>query len=171
MLRRTLQVGGGEAGQQAWRELQGATVRYLADEATKGVATDIRGNPIVSAAKLNNAIRALDTDSRLEFVFGKKGAQTLRDINELAKVVYTAPPGAVNTSNTASVLLAALTEAGVTAGFTGLPVPVLSGLKALSTHLKDRKLRMRIQEALGSAQKQAEKVKPRPNRPANVPLH
>lgn len=162
MLRRTLQVGGGEAGAQAWRELQGATARHIAEEATKGVATDTRGNPIVSAAKLNNAIRALDADGKLDFVFGKKGAQQMRDINDLAKVVYTQPPGTVNTSNTASVLLAAITEAGVTGGLTGLPVPIVSGLRALTVYAKDRKLRARINEALNE--------KPRQQSPNTKPL-
>jgi hypothetical protein len=105
-VRRVLQTGG-EEGQQAWRELQGQTLNWIKDEATKNVATDTRGNPIVSAAQLNKAIRTLDADGKLDFMFGKRGAQQLRDINELAKVVFTSPPGSVNSSNTASVLLAA----------------------------------------------------------------
>lgn len=148
MLRRTLHVDGGEAGKQAWRELQGATVRYLTDEATKGVGMDAAGRPIVSAAKLNNAIRSLDADGKLDFVLSKKGAQQIRDINELSRVIYTTPPGTVNTSNTASVILAALAEAGATGAITGLPVPVLSGLKALSANVKDRRVRARVQDAL-----------------------
>lgn len=148
MLRRTLQVAGGDEGAQAWRELQGATTRHLLDESTKGAATDVAGNPIFSAAQLNKAVRAMDVDGRLDFMLTKKGAQTVRDLNEIAKVVQTLPPGTVNTSNTASVLLAALTEAGATGALTGLPVPVLTGLKALSAHVKDQKVRQRVAEAL-----------------------
>jgi len=148
MLRRTLQVAGGEDGAQAWKELQGATVRYLLDESTKGVGTDIRGNPIFSAAKLNSAVRALDADGRLDFVLSKKGAQTVRDLNEISKVVLTLPPGSVNTSNTASVLLAALAEAGVSGSMTGMPLPILTGLRQLSIFVKDRAIRQRVQEAL-----------------------
>lgn len=147
-VRRVLQTGG-EQGKQAWRELQGQTVGWLKSEATKGVGTDIRGNPIVSAAKLNSAIRRLDQDGKLQFIFGRKGAGQLRDINDLAKVVYTSPPGAVNTSNTAGVILGALTEAGV-GSFVGLPVPVLSGLNLLSRHMKDRRIQKRVQDALAS---------------------
>ena len=72
----------------------------------------------------------------------------MRDLNEIAKVVLTMPPGTVNTSNTASVLLAALAEAGVSGSLTGLPLPVLTGLRALSVHVKDRRIRQRVQEAL-----------------------
>lgn len=157
-VRRVLQTGG-ESGQQAWRELQGATVKYIRDEATKGVATDMRGNPIVSAAKLNNAIRALDHDGKLEFIFGKKGAQQLRDVNDLAKVVYTSPPGAVNTSNTASVLLAALAEAGTWGAATGLPVPALTGLRQVAIMVKNRRIQKRVEESLASAKRAEAKGK------------
>lgn len=164
MLRRTLHIAGGEEGQQAWRELQGATFRHLLDESTKGVGTDIAGNPIFSAAKLNNAVRALDVDGRLEFLLTKKGAQTVRDLNEISKVVLTLPPGAVNTSNTAGVLLTALAEAGAWGGMTGMPIPVLQGLKALSGHMKDRRVRARVDEALraGTAAEAKKRGRPGP---------
>jgi len=150
-LRRTLQVAGGEQGAQAWRELQGATVRHLLDEATKGVGTDAAGVPLFSAAKLNNAVRALEADGKLDFVLSKQGAQTVRDLNEIAKVVLTTPPGTVNTSNTASVLLAALAESGATGALTGLPIPVLTGLKVISQQVKDAKVRKRVSDALNEA--------------------
>jgi hypothetical protein len=157
MLRRTLDVSDQRAGlrpgttgpgAQAWKELQGATLRHLLDEATKGVATDVAGNPIFSAAKLNNAIRSLDQGNRLDFILGKQRAQLVRDVNEVAKVVLTSPPGAVNTSNTASVLLAAIAEAGTTGALTGLPVPVLSAVRAGTQFVKDVKVRKRVQRAL-----------------------
>ena len=143
---------GGEEGKQAWRELQGQTVQWLKDEATKNVATDQRGNRIVSAAQLDRALKKIDTDNKLDYIFGKKGAQQMRDINDLAKVTMTAPPGVVNTSNTASVLMAALAEAGVTGSMLGLPVPIISGLRLLAKHARDKKLRARIEHALNAPQ-------------------
>lgn len=157
ILRRTLDVSDQKAGfkpgsdgpgAQAWRELQGATLRHLLEESTKGVATDVAGNPIFSAAKLNNAVNALGRGGRLDFVLGKKNAQLVRDLNEVAKVVLTAPPGAVNTSNTASVVLAAIAEAGLTGSMTGLPLPVLSTLRAGAQFVKDVKVRRRVDAAL-----------------------
>jgi hypothetical protein len=148
-VRRVLQRAGPN-GWQAWRELQGATMRYIKDEATKSVANDVRGNPIVSAARLNQVVRGLDHDGKLDFVFGKKGAQTVRDLADLSKDIYTSPPGAVNHSNTASVLLAALTEAGVTGSITGLPVPVLSTLRLVAQQVKNRRIQQRVAEALGT---------------------
>lgn len=147
-LRRALTATGGEEGKQAWKDLQGATVNWLKDEATKNSATDQAGNRIASAAGLDRAIKRLERGNKLDFVLGKQGAQTMRDMNDLAKVLFTAPPGVVNTSNTASVVLAALTEAGITGSVTGLPVPVLSALRLANQQIKDRKLRARINRAL-----------------------
>lgn len=146
-VRRILQTGG-ESGQQAWRELQGATVNWIKDQAFANTATDARGNVILSVPKLEAAIKKLDAGGKLDFVFGKQGAEHMRDLNDLAKVVYTAPPGVVNHSNTASVLMAALTEAGVTGSMTGLPVPVLSALRLISQQVKNKRMQKRIDEAL-----------------------
>lgn len=166
--RRVLQTGG-EQGKQAWRELQGATVNWLKDQATQNVATDTRGNVIVSADKLNKALRTLDEDGKLDFIFGKQGAQQMRDINDLVKLVYTSPPGAVNTSNTASVLLAALSEAGAVGAMTGIPVPVLSSLRLLAKHAKNRALQKRIEQALSGRSNPTPPTPPA--RPAGATLH
>jgi hypothetical protein len=161
-VRRVLQTGGNE-GKQAWRELQGTTMNWLKSEAFGNTATDQRGNVILSVPKLDRAIKRLEQGNKLEFMFGKQGAQHLRDLNDLAKVVHTTPPGAVNTSNTASVLLAALSEAGATGAMTGLPVPVLSGLRVLAKQVKNRQLQKRIEQALQSRPAQS------PQQPAARP--
>jgi hypothetical protein len=163
MLRRTLDVSDQKAGvkpgtegpgAQAWREMRGATLRSLVDEATKGVGMDTAGNPIFSAAGLNRMVQKLEQGGKLEFILGRKGAQTVRDINEIATVVKTLPPGAVNTSNTASVILAALAEAGATGALTGLPVPALSLLRSTAAYVKDRRVAARVQDALNAASAQ-----------------
>lgn len=146
-LRRVLHAGG-EDGAQAWKELQGATVNWIKDQAFSNSATDMRGNTILSVAKLERAVTKLEQGGKLDFVFGKAGAQHMRDLVDLSKVIYTAPPGTVNVSNTASVLLAALAEAGVNGSMFGLPVPVMSGIRLLAKHAKDRKLQIRIENAL-----------------------
>lgn len=162
-VRRVLQRGG-EDGQQAWRELQGQTVQYLKSEATKNVARDIRGNEIVSASGLDRAIKKLDADGKLDFIFGRRGAEQLRTMNSLAKDIYTSPPGSVNTSNTASILLAALDMS--LSGVVGLPLPVASGVRILASRIKDRRLAARVNEALGGM-----KAAPKPSmRPAPRPM-
>lgn len=146
--RKVLQTGG-EEGKQAWREIQGSALRYIRDEATKGVARDSAGNEVISASALDKAIKRLDNEGKLDYLFGKQGAEKLRAVNDLAKVMFTTPPGAVNTSNTASVLLAAMDMA--LSGTAGMPLPVMSGLRMMARNIKDRKIKTRVNEALNKA--------------------
>lgn len=146
MLRKTLQTAGDE-GQQAWRELQGQTMSQLRDAAYGNSARDERGNPILSAAALDRRVKSLDADGKLDFIFGKRGAEQIRTLNDLAKVIFTAPPGSVNTSNTASALRVAL-DAFVTGTLTGIPAPAATALRAVAGKIKDRKLAKRVKDAL-----------------------
>lgn len=142
-LARTLK-GAGPQGERAWRELQGATIGHIRDEITKNVATDERGNRIVSASKLDKLIADLDRDGKLDYIFGKRNAEQLRDINDLAKDVYTAPPGAVNSSGTASVMLQALGE--IATGH--LSIGTAKALAVAKKAFEGRKTRKRVREAL-----------------------
>lgn len=135
-------------GAQAWKELQGATAGYIRDQATSNVATNASGSRVVSPAKLDRAIRELDADGRLDFIFGKKGAQTMRDINDLAQYALTVPPeAAVNTSNTAATMLTAFADLGLS-GASGIPLPLATAGKMARNHIKDVRLRRRIEDAL-----------------------
>lgn len=158
MLRRTLDVGDQKIGHkpgtdgpgaQAWREMQGSTLRHIVDESLKGVGTDVAGNRIFSAAQALKSVRSLDEGGKLEFILGKKRAQAVRDVVEIAEHVKTFPPGSVNHSNTSSAILAALAEAGTTGALTGLPVPAISLIKAATAEMRSQKLKTRVREALG----------------------
>lgn len=145
-VRRLLQTEGPN-GQQAWKELQGGTLKFLRDEATKGVGRDELGNPILSAGQLDRVIGQLDKSGKLDFVFGKKGAEQLRIINDVAKDVLVAPPGSVNTSNTASVL-AGMMDIAIS-GTAGVPAPIMTSFRLLTKGIKDAKTRSRVKQALG----------------------
>ena len=80
-------------------------------------------------------------------------AQTMRDLADLATVIYTAPPGAINTSNTASALMVALDSLG-TFAVTGVPAPVATALKQASKYMRDQKVKARINQALSAHQKE-----------------
>lgn len=147
-LKRVLKTNG-EAGRQAWKELQGATVRHMQEEATKGLGTDSAGNPLVSPAKLNQTVTALDRNGRLDIIFDKKTADTIRDLKDIVKDVNTVPPGTlVNNSGTAGTIMAAIAEAGTTGALTGIPIPALSLIKAAAKHVKNKRLEARVSEAL-----------------------
>lgn len=137
----------GPAGQQAWKELQGGTLRHIRDEALKGVTRDSAGNQVVSASALDRAITQLDKGGKLDFILGKKKAEQIRTVNEVAKDVLTSPPGVVNTSNTATVL-AGLLDVAIS-GTTGVPAPVASTFRLVTSRIKDAKLRARVKQSLG----------------------
>jgi hypothetical protein len=144
---KTLLQTEGETGQQAWKELQGGMLRHIKDEALKGVSRDTAGNQIVSASALDKAVTALDKTGKLDAVLGKKQAEKVRLINDVAKDVFTSPPGAVNTSNTATVL-AGLLDVAIS-GTTGVPAPVATIFNQVTSRIKDAKLRARVKTSLG----------------------
>lgn len=149
-LKRVL-VTSGKDGQQAWKELQGATVRHLRDEATKGMGMDSQDRPMISPAKLHQSVQALDANGRLDVLLGKKNAQTVRDLDDVVRYVTTVPPGTlVNSSGTAGTLMAAIAEAGATGALTGLPLPVASGLRQIIKMRQEGRTKARINDALNA---------------------
>lgn len=141
----------GQDGQQAWKELQGATVRHLRDEATKGMGMDSQDRPLISPAKLHQTVKALDANGRLDVMLGKQNAQIVRDLDDVVRYVTTVPPGTlVNTSGTAGTLMAAIAEAGATGALTGLPLPVATGLRQIVKMRKEGRTKAQINEALNA---------------------
>ena len=141
----------GKDGQQAFKELQGSTVRHIRDEATKGMGMDSQDRPLISPAKLHQTVQALDANGRLDVILGKKNAQTVRDLDDVVRYVTTVPPGTlVNSSGTAGTLMAAIAEAGATGALTGLPLPVASGLRQIIKMRQEGRTKARINEALNA---------------------
>lgn len=142
--KRTIMTSG-EDGKQSWKEIQASVLQNIKDEATKGVAPDAQGNQMISPAALNAQIRKLD--DKLDFIFGKQGADKLRALNEVSKTIFTVPTSAgVNHSNTASNIALAIDVA--LSGMSGLPAPVANALRLSTKHIKDRKIRKRVEDAL-----------------------
>jgi len=149
-LKRVLLTSGND-GQQAFKELQGATVRHLRDEATKGMGMDSQDRPLISPAKLHQSVQALDANGRLDVILGKKNAQIVRDLDDVVRYVTTVPPGTlVNSSGTAGTLLAAMAEAGATGALTGLPLPVASGIRQIIKMRQEGRTKAKINEALNA---------------------
>jgi hypothetical protein len=149
-VRKILQTktGGKEGpGAQAWRELQGATLRHIQEQMTKNVARNQAGDPIVSASALDKVITNLDKNGKLDYIFGPDGADQLRVINDVAKDILTAPPGAVNASNTATVL-AGLMDVAIS-GTSGVPAPIMSSFRMMTKSIRDKKLKAKVKQTLG----------------------
>lgn len=145
-VRRLLQTEG-ENGKQAWRELQGGVIQHIKDKALANVAPDQFGNRLVSPSQLERVITQLDRSGKLDYIFGRQGAEKLRVINDVAKDVLTVPPGSVNTSNTATVL-AGLMDVAIS-GTAGVPAPVMTSFRLLTKSIKDSSLKAKVRQALG----------------------
>lgn len=98
------------AGQQAAKDMRGAVINHIKEEMTKNLNVDSRGARTGSTAKIDSIVRELDADGKLEVIFGKKGAQQVRDLRDVAIDIYTSPSGTVNSSNTASALMRKLDD-------------------------------------------------------------
>lgn len=132
----------GPEGQKAWKELQGQTIQYIKDEVTKNSKNDIKGNPIVSPAKFKAIVRELDQDGKLDYVFGKKGAQEVRDLLETTLNVNTTVEGAANYSNSSSAIIRGLDLLGK------FPVPKLLGAKTVSEMIKNQEIKKQVKESV-----------------------
>jgi hypothetical protein len=132
----------GPDGQKAWKELQGQTIQYIKDEVTKNSKNDIKGNPIVSPAKFKAIVRELDQDGKLDYIFGKKGAQEVRDLLETTMNVNTTVDGAANYSNSSSAIIRGLDLLGK------FPVPKMLGAKTVSEMVKNQEIKKKVKESI-----------------------
>jgi hypothetical protein len=124
---------GGPEGRQAWAELQGQTIQYLKDVATKGDTQDVQFN------QLRNAINSLDKEGKLEYMFGRHGREQVIDLRDVIQDALQKKPGAVNTSNTGSVIRSSLEK------LANLRVPLA---QAGAEVLEKREQAKKVQEAI-----------------------
>jgi len=141
----TLKKAGPE-GQQAWKELQGQTVEYIKRKATNTTDKDIYGNPVVMPRQLKTVVDTLDQDGKLDYVFGKTGAQEIRDLVAITETVNAPLKGAANYSNSASAIITALDK--INESPLG-KIPVLgSASKFVAEKGKEAAMKKQIQESI-----------------------
>lgn len=138
----------GENGVQAWKELKGRVVANIADDAKRIIAPNAAGEAPVSVAGINKLITHLDKSGKLDLFFDKPKADMLRDLGEISKTLMTHPAGAVNTSNTGRVVAQILMDSAATGAVTGIPLPVMTGIKALKKGIDNARTEARIKAAL-----------------------
>jgi hypothetical protein len=137
----TLKKAGPE-GEQAFKELQGQTIEYIKDQVTRNIDTDSFGNPVVSPAKFKSVVRELDQDGKLDYLFGKKGAQEVRDLLEATILVNAPLKGAVNQSNTASAFIRAMDKIKAS------PLAKLPLVKSSADYGISREIKKQVQESV-----------------------
>ena len=146
-MRRVLQAGGGEQGAQAWRELQGAGINKMRDTLfpPQG-AQDSAGNTLPRPAALKKMVADMDADGRLEFIYGKKGAEQIRDLADAA-VDVNYQTGA-NTSGTGADIRDMFQQkaAGILRTIPG----VRDAAKYLADRAESKALRQRVDAALSN---------------------
>lgn len=79
------------AGKKALRELKAETGRDLLREITKGVSTDERGNPNITADSINRWINSMGGEEKLNVILGRRATKELYRIREAAQIAKTEP--------------------------------------------------------------------------------
>jgi hypothetical protein len=146
-IKRVLSTIPDNEGQQAWKELQGATVRHLLDKSESGIGSD--NLPVISGAKLNSALKSFDQNGKLDLVMGKEAAEQIRNLNQVLQYIQSTPPmTSINNSGTARTVAALIAESAMQGAAFGIPLPIVQGAKMLRDNVKDKKIKARITKAL-----------------------
>ena len=146
-IKRVLSTIPDNEGQQAWKELQGATVRHLLDKSESGIGSD--NLPVISGAKLSSALKSFDQNGKLDLVMGKEAAEQIRNLNQVLQYIQSTPPmTSINNSGTARTVAALIAESAMQGAAFGIPLPIVQGAKMLRDNVKDKKIKARITKAL-----------------------
>ena len=92
-----------ENGQQAFRELQGQTIENIRNAITKNIETDSLGQRNFNPKQFDTIVKNLDKSGKLDYMFGKSGAQEIRNLRDTA-ITINSPVKGINQSNTASAM-------------------------------------------------------------------
>ena len=137
---------------QAWAEVQGAVMEQVRRAAYPASAVkDEAGNVAISPAGFKRVVDKLDQSGKLNVIFDGGTAQALRTMSDVAQDVFTAPPGSINTSNTASAWMNGL-DMIINTIVAGLPLPagvVTNVLGPVRRAAKERPLKKEVQQLIG----------------------
>lgn len=133
---------GGEDGQKAYAALQGQTIQYLKDQLNRNTSGKL------SYDAFAKTLQTLDKEGKLDYMFGKKGRETLTELQGTLKDALVEIPGTVNYSNTGSVVVRALDK------LAALRIPLA---KTVSDIAKESELKKKVEQSITY---DATKVKP-----------
>ena len=142
---RTLKRAGPE-GEQAWRELQGQTIEQMKSAISRNIQRDEIGNPIVSPKQFDSFVKNLDADGKLDYLFGKKGAQQIRDLRD-ASIDINVPMQGINQSHSPSAFIQMLDRIEKSA-LSKLPMGTGELYKIGAESLVKKKLSKQVKESL-----------------------
>ena len=138
------------AGQQAAKDLRGAVISHIKDEMQKNLNVDSTGARTGSPAKIDSIVRELDNDGKLDVIFGKKDAQKIRDLRDVAIDIYTSPSGTTNPSGTSADLIrnGLMQKLDDIAAYTKATPIVGKALKYTSDPVKSANTRRKVRAAI-----------------------
>ena len=90
-------------GQQAFKELQGQTIENIRNAITSNIQTDSLGQRNFNPKQFDIIVKNLDKSGKLDYMFGKSGAQEIRNLRDTA-ITINSPVAGINQSNTASAM-------------------------------------------------------------------
>jgi hypothetical protein len=128
---------GGKEGQQAYKELTGFTLQRMKDLLLK--KGDESDELVLN--NFSNFVTQLDREGKLEYMYGKKGRETLLDLRQTIKDVMVKEPGAVNYPNTGGIVLRGLEK------LLKLPVKV-PGAQTAAEFARERQYKKQLTESL-----------------------
>jgi hypothetical protein len=108
----------------------------------------------MSFKNFNTAVKQLDYDDKLTYMFGKKGRQEIVDMRDALKDILVKEPGAVNYPNTAGAVLR---------GLEGLEAIRMPLAKQAAEFARGRETTKRLEEALKQPNQLAAPSKSRNN--------
>jgi hypothetical protein len=133
---------GGEDGQKAYAALQGQTIQYLKDQLNKNTSGKL------SYDAFAKTLATLDKEGKLDYMFGKKGRETLTELQGTLRDALVEIPGTVNYSNTGNVVVRALDK------LASLRIPLA---KTVADIAKESELKKKVEQSITY---DATKVKP-----------
>jgi hypothetical protein len=123
---------GGEDGQRAYAALQGQTIQYLKDQLNKNTSGKL------SYDAFAKTLASLDREGKLDYLFGKKGRETLTELQGTLKDALVEIPGTVNYSNTGNVITRKLNDI----------VKKLPLAKDISQMIENQKIRKQVEQSI-----------------------
>lgn len=100
-VKNSLNTGNTRQGASAWVDLRAGVIKWLTDEAKMGNAVNEFGDPVISGANIERAIKKIGMP-KLRVLFSDDELAQLNTIRRVANRITSAPPGSINTSGTSA---------------------------------------------------------------------
>lgn len=134
-------------GRDAWRNVKARIFRNIYEKSLSR-SKDEAGQPFLKLDAFQKRVEALSRKGTLEFLYGKRMAQFIRDLGDILGDLQGVDPRAVNWSNTTSEAFEQLTDSVASMNLVGIPPAARAIIKNIVSRSKDAKLKARIRDAL-----------------------